>query len=376
MKFIHISDLHLGKKVYEYSMIEEQRAALKQVVEAVDVHSTDGVMIAGDIYDKSVPSTEAMELFDNFLIELTKRGQKVFVISGNHDSVERVSFGADIFKESGIYISRGYEGTTAKVTLKDEYGTVNIHLLPFVKPAVVRKYHENEDITDYNSAIRVVVDHMEIDENERNVILVHQFVTGAERSESEEQFLGGLDNVDYDVFDAFDYVALGHIHKPQSMGRKCVRYSGSPVKYSVDEIEQKKSMTIVEVKEKGNVSIETVPFKPVHDIRRIKGTYMELTDRNSYIDTDTDDYLHIILTDEQEIPDAYRRLKVIYRNILRFEYSNKRTAVSGSVMNMEQIKRKSYAEYVQELYEIQNNQAMSSEQMKLIERYWEESSGR
>ncbi len=372
MRFIHISDLHLGRRLYEYSLIEDQKHVLWQVLDAVKEHKTDAVLIAGDIYDKSIPSTEAMELFDEFLAKLKELGQQILIISGNHDSVERVSFGAQFFKESGIHISRAYEGMTSVVGFRDEFGEVYVHLVPFVKPAAVRRYHEEENITDYNSALSAVVAHMDIDKSKRNVCMVHQFITGAARSDSEEAFLGGLDNVDYEVFDDFDYVALGHIHKPQSMGRKCVRYSGSPLKYSIDEANQRKSMSVVELREKGCVDILEVPFKPLRDVRKIEGTYLELTDRNNYIDTATDDYVSVVLTDEEDIPDAFRRLKVIYGNILKLEYNNKRSSVRRSVVNAAQIKEKTYSEYVKELYELQNNTAISDEQMKLVEKYWQQ----
>lgn len=372
MKFIHISDLHLGKKVYEYSMIEEQKNALWQVLSAIDEYSPDCLLVAGDIYDKPVPTVEAVELFDSFLIELSKRDIAVFIISGNHDSGERIAFGAEIFANDRIFISKPYSGNVQYVDLKDKYGNVRVHLIPFIKPAHVRKYYPEIDITDYNSALKTVVDNVNLKENDRNVVLVHQFITGAERSQSEEAFLGGLDNVEYDIFNDFDYVALGHIHKPQPMGRKQVRYSGAPVKYAIDEIKQIKSMTVLELKEKGNVIIDTIPFTPVHDMRQLRGTYMELTDRNTYIDTKTDDYLHVILTDEEDVPDALRKLRVIYPNILKLEYDNKRTRENKSVINMESVRKKNPTEYVVELYKLQNNEEPSEEQMRVIENIMEE----
>ncbi len=370
MRFIHISDLHLGRRLYEYSLIEDQKHALRQVVEAVKAHKTDAVLIAGDIYDKSIPSTEAMELFDVFLGELRALGQQIFIISGNHDSAERVSFGAEIFKHSGIYISKVYDGQVTTVTVDDQYGQVDVHLIPFVKPAIVKRYHQDDNITDYNSALEAVVSHIDMDTSKRNVCMVHQFITGATRSDSEEAFLGGLDNVDYEVFDDFDYVALGHIHKPQNMGRKYVRYSGSPLKYSVDEANQTKSMTLVELKEKGTIELETIPFIPLHDVRKLEGTYLELTARDNYIDTNTEDYVSVTLKDEEDVPDAFRRLRVIYPNILKLDYSNKRSAYRQSVSNVEQIKEKTCMEYVQELYQLQNNAEISAAQMKLVEKYW------
>lgn len=366
MKFIHISDLHLGKKVYEYSMIEEQRNALRQVLEAAGRHGVDGILVAGDIYDKPVPPVEAVSLFDEFLIKIREKGMKVFIISGNHDSAERIAFGADIFSSDNIYISKPYDGMIKSVECEDGYGRAVIHLIPFLKPAHVRKCFPDFDINDYNSALRVVVEHMDIDVAERNIVLVHQFITGAERSESEEMFLGGLDNVDFDIFEGFDYVALGHIHKPQAMGKRTVRYSGAPVKYALDEVNQTKSMTLVELKEKGDISIEQIPIKPVRDMRRITGTYMELTDRNNYAGTNTDDYIHAILTDETDVPDALRKLRVIYPNILKLEYDNKRTRERKSVVEREAVRNRQPSEYIEELYRLQNNDDMSEVQAKLV----------
>ena len=372
MKFIHISDLHLGKRVYEFSMIEEQKNALDQVIKAVDERDVDGIFIAGDIYDKQIPSIEAVELFDGFLTQLSKRDIDIFVISGNHDSAERVCFGAELFKSKRIYISKAYEGGIEYVDMQDEYGKLRVHLIPFMKPANVRRFYPDEEITDYNSAIRVVVENMEMAEDERNVVLVHQFITGAARSESEESSLGGMDNIEYDLFDDFDYVALGHIHKPQAMGRQQVRYSGTLVKYALDEVNQVKSITYVELKSKGEVIIETIPVEPIHEMRRVVGTYMELTDRNNYIDTRVDDYLHVVLTDEGDVPDALRKLRVIYPNILRLEYDNTRTRCRNSVIEGEAVRRRQPIEYIEELFFEQNNADMSEEQKRIISQIMED----
>ena len=372
MKFIHISDLHLGKRLYEFSMIEEQKNALDQVIKAVDERDVDGIFIAGDIYDKQIPSIEAVELFDSFLTQLSKRDIDIFVISGNHDSAERVCFGAELFKSKRIYISKAYEGRIEYVDMQDEYGKLRVHLIPFMKPANVRRFYPDEEITDYNSAIRVVVENMEMAEDERNVVLVHQFITGAARSESEESSLGGMDNIEYDLFDDFDYVALGHIHKPQAMGRQQVRYSGTLVKYALDEVNQVKSITYVELKSKGEVIIETIPVEPIHEMRRVVGTYMELTDRNNYIDTRVDDYLHVVLTDEGDVPDALRKLRVIYPNILRLEYDNTRTRCRNSVIEGEAVRRRQPIEYIEELFFEQNNADMSEEQKRIIRQIMED----
>lgn len=373
MRFIHISDLHLGKKVYEYSMLEEQKNALWQVLAAVDEEKVDGIFIAGDIYDKTIPTIEAMEVYDSFLVELSNRNIDIFIISGNHDSPERVGFGAEFFKSKRIYISKAYEGKIQYVDKEDTYGNVRIHLIPFLKPANVRRFHQEAEINDYNSAIRTVVDNMELCKEGRNIVLVHQFITGAVRSQSEESFLGGMDNIEYDLFDEFDYVALGHIHKAQAMGRQQVRYSGALVKYALDEINHVKSMTLVEIKNKGEVETRMIPIKPIHDMRCIEGTYMELTDRKNYIDTKVDDYLHVVLKDEEDVPDALRKLRVIYPNILKLEYDNTRTRQRNSVLDRKAIKNKEPIEYIEELYKIQNNDNMSKEQALMLQRIMEDS---
>ena len=373
MRFLHISDLHLGKRVYEYSMLEEQKNALWQVLSAVDEKNIEGLFIAGDIYDKSIPTIEAIELFDSFLVELSNRNIDVYIISGNHDSPERVGFGADFFKSKRIYISKAYDGNIQYVDKEDLYGKIRIHLIPFLKPANVRRFHQEMEIADYNSAIRTVVEDIKLCEEGRNVVLVHQFITGAVRSQSEESFLGGMDNIEYDLFDEFDYVALGHIHKSQAMGRQQVRYSGALVKYALDEINQVKSMTLVEIKGKGEVEIETIPIKPIHDMRRIEGTYMELTDRNNYVNTKVDDYLHVVLKDEEDVPDALRKLRVIYPNILKLEYDNTRTRLKNSVIEGKGVRRKEPMEYIEELFRKQNNEDMTSEQATVLKNIMEDS---
>lgn len=373
MRFLHISDLHLGKRVYEYSMLEEQKNALWQVLSAVDEKNVEGLFIAGDIYDKSIPTIEAIELFDSFLVELSNRNIDVYIISGNHDSPERVGFGADFFKSNRIYISKSYDGDIQYVDKEDLYGKIRIHLIPFLKPANVRRFHQEMEIADYNSAIRTVVEDIKLCEDGRNVVLVHQFITGAVRSQSEESFLGGMDNIEYDLFDEFDYVALGHIHKSQAMGRQQVRYSGALVKYALDEINQVKSMTLVEIKGKGEVEIETIPIKPIHDMRRVEGTYMELTDRNNYVNTKVDDYLHVVLKDEEDVPDALRKLRVIYPNILKLEYDNTRTRLKNSVIEGKGVRRKEPMEYIEELFRKQNNEDMTSEQATVLKNIMEDS---
>ena len=372
MKFIHISDLHIGKRVHEFSMIEEQKYILNQMLDIVKEQNVPAVLIAGDVYDKAVPSAEAVQLFDTFLTALAQLDVKVCVISGNHDSAERIAFGAQLMKHRGVYMSPVYDGTVEKVLFEDDYGTVNVYLLPFLKPAMVRHALEDESITTYPEALRAAVEHMGIDVNERNVLVAHQFVTGASRCESEEVSVGGLDNVDADIFKDFDYVALGHIHSPQSVTRPEVRYCGTPLKYSFSEAGQEKSITLVDIKQKGAVDIQTVSLKPLRDLRKLRGTYEELMNRENYMGTATTDYVHITLTDEDDVPDGMHRLRSVYPNLMRLEYDNLRTRGQNHIDEACDVDMKSELELFEEFFEIQNNQAMSEEQKHFSEKLIEE----
>ena len=375
MKFIHLSDLHLGKRVNEFSMIEDQKYILKEILTIVKDAKPDGVIIAGDVYDKSVPSEDAMKLWDGFLISLAEKKIPVFAISGNHDSAIRFADHGELVDVTGIHLSPVYDGNVKKYVMTDEDGPVNIYLLPFIKPATVRAVFPDENINDYTDACRVAVEHMNVDTSERNILVAHQFVTGAQRCDSEEVVVGGIDNVNASVFDAFDYVALGHIHGKQSIGRKEVRYCGTPLKYSFSEKDHKKSVTLVEIGKKGNVDISEVPLIPKHDLREVRGSYDEVTMKSNYENTDTDDYVHIVLTDENDIPDAVGKLRVIYPNLMKLSYDNKRTAMQKEVTDAEDVEKKSPIELFSEFYEMQNNQEMTDEQREfvqnLIESIWE-----
>ena len=262
MKILHLGDLHLGKRVNEISMIEDQKFILDQIVTLVKEEKIDVILLCGDIYDKAIPKIEAIHLLDEFLEELSDLKVKVLMISGNHDSAERLSFGAKLFESSDIYISQVYDGEMKRIVLKDQYGPISVYLLPFLKPAAVRHALQRDDINTYEEGVMAALQECEIDTSQRNVLVAHQFVTGADRSDSEETWVGGLDNVSAEVFKDFDYVALGHIHRPQKMGRETLRYSGTPLKYSFSEVDHKKSVTIVELLEKGNVRVSTVPLIP------------------------------------------------------------------------------------------------------------------
>lgn len=375
MKLIHLSDLHIGKRVNEISMIEDQEYILLQILQIIDEEKADAVLIAGDVYDKSVPSAEAVTLFDDFLCRLAMRNIPTLIISGNHDSPERLAFGNRLMEESGIFISPVYDGSVSTFTLSDENGDIDFWLLPFLKPAHVKRYFPDAGIESYTDAIRAVVEHMGIDTARRNVLLTHQFVTGASTCESEEISVGGSDNMDASVFADFDYVALGHIHGPQNIGSNRIRYCGTPLKYSFSEEAHHKSVTVVNLGKKGDLELQLRPLTPRHDLRSIRGTFEELTSKSFYEGTATDDYLHIMLTNEEDVPEAIGKLRVIYPNLMKLSYDNTRTRTNQVINGAEDVQRKSPLELFDELYELQNNQPMSEEQrsftQELIESIWE-----
>lgn len=442
MKFIHLADLHIGKRVNAFPMLEDQRYILKQILTILREEQPDGgVILAGDIYDKAIPSAEAVELFDEFLTQLAALRLRVFIIAGNHDSPERIAFGNRLMDRSGIYLSPVYDGHVKRITCPDtasavtlsaanavdlNAGThsvesastsaaastcppVDVYLLPFLKPANVRRFYPEETIESYTDAMRVAIAHMDIDPTHRNLLVTHQFVTGASRSDSEDISVGGSDNVDASVFAPFDYVALGHLHGPQQVRFQpapeedafdqdatpaasstdrsespastventtvgpLIRYAGTPLKYSFSEARHHKSVTVVEIGEKKadgvvDVCIGTRELRPLHDMREIRGSYEELTLRANYEGTATDDYIHATLTDEIEVPDAARHLQVIYPNLMKLDYDNARTRGQGSDrLELEQLEEKSPLDLFSELFEKQNHKEMTEEQARYIE---------
>lgn len=378
MRLIHLSDLHIGKRVNEFSMLEDQEYILKEILCIIDDEQPDGVIIAGDVYDKSVPSEEAVKLLDRFLTSLAKRKLQVYIISGNHDSAAKLAFASSLIDLSGIHISPVYDsaqiammgdGLVRPYKLEDGKGQMaNIYMLPFVKPAMIRAVFSDEadDIKDYTDACRVAVEHMDVDEKVTNILVAHQFVTGAVRSESEEN-VGGLDNVDVSVFDSFDYVALGHIHGPQKVGRETVRYCGTPLKYSLSEANHTKSVTVVDIPENKKIEIRTVPLVPMHELREVKGTFDELMDRRNYEGTAVDDYLYMVLTDEDDVPDALGKLRTVYPNVMKLGYDNTRTRVTQTIDDGAVLEGKKPIDLFGELYEKQNNQEMSDEQRSFVQ---------
>lgn len=424
MKFIHLSDLHLGKRVNGYSMLEDQEYILNEIKAVITAEAPDAVLIAGDVYDKPVPPAEAVRLFDAFLVQLSRLGLKVFVISGNHDSPERIAFGSRLMDASGIYLSPVYDGTVAPVSLHDTYGIVDVYMLPFIKPAHVRRFYETEteQIQSYTDAMQTALSHLPLDHTRRNVLITHQFVTGSVRAESEEISVGGSDNIDASVFTPFDYVALGHLHTPQNCRQTApttaaessadaqagsprdtelsavdqigaphdtessaneqadaprIRYCGTPLKYSFSEAKVQKSVTVIELYEKGNLHIHTVPLKPLHDLVELKGTYDTVTARSFYEGTSwQEDYTHITLTDEEDIPDAIGKLRAIYHHLMKLDYDNKRTRSSSEITADLAVEEKTPIQLFSDFYELQNNQPLNEEQATflngLIETIWEE----
>lgn len=373
MKFLHLADLHLGKRVNGFSMLEDQAHILRQILAILDDEQPDGVLIAGDVYDKSVPSVEAVELLDGFLTELRARGVPVLLISGNHDSSERLAFGGRVMNSCGIHISPVYDGALAPVTLHDTFGPVHVWLLPFVKPAHVRRWFPDADIESYTDAVAEAVAHMDIDTAARNVLVTHQFVTGGTRSGSEELSVGGTDNVDSGVFAPFDYVALGHLHGAQHIGRETIRYAGSPLKYSFSEARQHKSVTVVTLGEKGDVQVRTVALTPLRELREIRGSYDELTARSFYEHTTyRSDYLHLILTDEQDVFDAMSRLRTIYPYLMTLDYDNARTRAAGGMSVPAETERRTPLELFEALYQRQNHRPMSEVQRAYIAQLMEQ----
>ena len=377
MKFFHLSDLHLGKKLNEFSLYEDQKYILSRILEYVRTEQPDAVLIAGDVYDKTVPPAEAVQLFDGFLTELAALKTPVLVISGNHDSAERLAFGARLMAGSGVRLATAYKGEPQVVSFEDEFGKVDVYLLPFVKPLTVRRALGQEDVEQerlatYHEAVKKAVEQLTVDSQIRNVLVAHQFVTGAVKCDSEDVNVGGLDNIGAEVFAPFDYVALGHIHSPQNVGSERIRYCGTPLKYSFSECGQEKSITVIELGEKGVLQMRTLPLVPWRELYKLCGTYDEVMSRDFYggLPVDVDgrlrDFFHITLTDEQDVPDAVQKLRSVYKNLLQLAYDNKRTQREQKIEGAMAAERKSELELFDEFYQLQNNQELLEEQRAFV----------
>ena len=382
MRILHLADLHLGKILQEQPLIEDQKYMLEEIIKKVQEENIEIILISGDIYDRSIPQTDAVDMLDYFLNKLIKDLKKqVFMISGNHDSKERLGFGNKIFENDGLYISSKYEGQIKKVELQDEYGKLNIYLLPFIKPVEVKKYFEDE-ILSYDETIKKIIEKENIDETQRNIILTHQFVTcigeEVERTDSETISLGGIDNVDISNYDKFDYVAIGHVHRPQRIGRDTARYAGTMLKYSFSEVNHKKTIPIIDFKEKGNINIKLVELIPLRDMREIKGPIEELTKKENYKNTNTEDYIKAIITNEEPVYDAIGQIRKVYPNVLKLEIQNSKSSVSQNdekEKELQNIKNKSEVELFNEFYKFQNYTELNDEQTQVIENIVKEIKG-
>lgn len=361
MKFIHLSDLHLGKRLLERSLIEDQEYLLKKILNIIKQESPDGFLIAGDIYDKSVPSAEAVELFDSFLTELAKEKQEVFLVSGNHDSAERIAFGSSIFNSSGIHISPVYNGKIEPVHFKE----TDIWLVPFIKPVNVKRFYPEKEISTYKDAFETIISDMELNKDRINIMVAHQFVIGAEKGGSEEMSIGGIDNIDASLMKDFDYVALGHIHKKQMMGKR-IRYCGTPMKYSFSEINNKNTVTVIDINKDG-IQIGEIELIPKRDLKEIRGSFKEVMDETYHSKLNLEDYYHIILTDEQDIPDGAAKLRSVYKNLLKLDYDNARTRNQNVISLADLTEEKSTLELFDDFYEMVNGKKMTDEQTKIME---------
>lgn len=377
---MHLADLHLGKRVNGFSMMEDQEYILNRILEIMEEEQPDGLLIAGDVYDKNIPPAEAVRRMDDFLTAVAAKHVPVFLISGNHDSAERVAFGHQLMQGSGIWISPVYDGTIRHHTLEDRWGEVNIYLIPFLRPSVVRSFFPDVEIENYTDALRTIIEDLQVDTSRRNVVLAHQFVTAAgalpETCDSEQLSVGGLDRVDGSVFSPFDYTALGHLHGPQRVGSETIRYAGSPLKYSFSELHQKKSVTVAELRAKGETEIRQIPLQPRREMIELRGTFEEILEEARKKGEPQTDYYHMILTDETDVVDALSRLREYYPNIMLLDYDNRRTRSQKEVEQLDRVEERTPGELFAALYEQQNGQEMDSDRKEyldgLIREIWEE----
>ncbi|MGN0598941.1 MAG: exonuclease SbcCD subunit D [Oscillospiraceae bacterium] len=367
MKLMHLSDLHIGKRLNEFSLLDDQSYILDEILRITEEQKPDAAAIAGDIYDKSTPSAEAVALFDSFITRLARLVKPIFVISGNHDSAERIAFGSSLMQTAGVYLSPVYNGAAEPIRVNDEFGSVNIYMLPFIRPSDVRRVYLDDDTESFDSAFKAAVSHLDVNENERNIMIAHQFITGAAAGGSESVSVGGLDNISAEVFAPFDYTALGHIHSRQNISSEKVRYCGTPLKYSFSEAKDEKTVTFANIGEKGSLSVKEVPLCPIRDLREIKGSYLEITDRSFYDKFNREDYIHVTLTDENDIPEAIGRLRAVYPNIMKLDYDNTRTRENRTITDLADEVQRSPAELFSEFYENCNNAALSDEQKEYLD---------
>lgn len=356
VRFLHTADLHLGKQMNDLSLLEDQAFVLQQMLHLAVEKKVDAVLIAGDVYQRTSPQAEAMALFDQFVSQLAEAGKQVFVISGNHDSALRIAYFSSLVKGAGVHVTQKFDGSLQQVVMEDEHGKLNVWMLPFLRPAQVKRALPEERIASYQDAVAAVLRHAPVNHGERNVLMCHQFITGCEVCDSEELSVGGLDMIDGAVFDGFDYVALGHIHKPQRVLWDTLRYAGSPLKYSFSEAQHKKSVALVDMEEKGHVKVEMLPLYPLHDVRLLEGTLDELM-RMDY----SEDYVWITIHDELPPPDARVTLTVNFPNMMKFSVVNSKTKYDLDVKAVQSMESKTVSQLFEDFYRLQNNDQLPGE---------------
>lgn len=362
MKFAHIADLHLGMRIYERRIAEDQRYILNEILKILKKEKPDGVFISGDIYDRPVPPEESVEMLNTFIAQIHGMGQDIYMISGNHDSPERIDFGTEILEKTGVYVAGKYNGHLQKITKQDEFGELDIFLLPYIKPSYVNNLlDEDEKVKGLNheTAIRMVLAKNPPDTSKRNIILAHQFVNGATRMDSEEILVGYVDAISDNVFEDFDYVALGHLHKRQSIKREAQIYCGTPLKYSFKEEKNEKSVGFVQMGKKGEVDVYCVPLKPLREMKNLRGSFEELEQGGS------EDFVRAVLTDETQVPYAFNRLRVKYPNILRLEYEKTKDFAALLTKDVA-LKVKSPQELFEEFFEKCTGRVLDEQEKEIL----------
>ena len=364
MKILHLADLHLGRKINDFSLIDDQIFVLNQAIELVLKDKIKIVFISGDIFDRAVPSSEALELFGDFLLNLSNAHIKCYIISGNHDNIERLSYLSDLVKNSNIFISKIFSGSLEKYPLNEN---IDLYLMPYLYLAQIRKFYPDIKISDYNGAIKALIDDINIDKNKINIILAHQFVISDNiiLSDSEQHSVGGIDAVSPNVFEKFDYVALGHLHCPQKVLSDKIRYGGSILKYSFNEVNQKKLFTVLDIDKNGKISFEFHEIEFLHDLKIYKGFIQDFLKEDFYLNINKDDYIQFVLFDDY-VTDAKKKLSAIFPNILFLGFDNKFTKAINSPPSAFIGEDKNISEHFFDFYKLQCDEDIDDEKRKIL----------
>jgi len=360
MRFLHLSDLHIGRRLSGFSLLEDQAHVLTQALELAQ--QADAVLIAGDIYDKAQPSAEAIRTVGDFLVRLSRMGKPVFAISGNHDSPEQVAYCRELLGECGVWMAQAFDGTLEPHILHDEWGEIHVWLLPFIRPASVRPFFP--EAKTYEDAVRAALSTAELNPNARHVLVSHQYVSGAEVCESEMRLIGGVDQISLSTFDGFDYVALGHLHSPQQMAQGRVCYAGSPMPYSLSEENQRKAALLVEIGPKGERHIEKIPFDPRHRMRTVTGKLADVAGPENH----SDDYVYAVLTDEDVLLDPLGALRMTYPRLMGMRIRNSRTNEEAAEVENTNVENLSPIEHFLTFYTMQNHDTPPDERRMAVMR--------